>query len=73
MDINIEVLMAAKKIYPNYLGNKSVSILLARRIEAYWRIRGFPWVKIWVETEKDQFNKPQHYIRGNIKYRVPGN
>jgi len=65
--------MAAKKIYPNYLGNKSLSLTLARRIEAHWRNKGFPWVKIWVETERDHFNKPQYYIRGNIKYKVPGN
>lgn len=59
-----------RRSIPDYLSDEFQSRILARQIETRWKKEGYPFVKVWVETEVHG-NRPTHVIRSNIKFCVP--
>lgn len=57
---------------PDYLTDSGHAETLRRRVENYYHNSGFKDVKVWVETErKVEHGAKFHYIRSNIKFKVP--
>lgn len=54
----------------DYVGDKYWATVIAKRIEEYWKRRGFPHVKAWVEQENREGN-PIWNVRSNLKFTVP--
>ena len=59
----------------DYIRSLGDSKELASKIQSWWHKRGFPDVKVWVETHKSVSSfgsrlPPNHYIRSNISMSV---
>ena len=59
----------------NYIGNLSDARYAARKIQAYYEIRGYTEVRVWVEKEQfGERNGKPHYIyviRSNLRFELP--
>ena len=56
---------------PDYYGSYTESKMLANRIEYYWRTRGYPKVRVWVEESKNlEDGRNVYAIRSNINFNV---
>lgn len=70
---NNETVSQPKKLItstPDYTGDRYWANVLAKRIENYWRKKGYPNVKTWLETDTNAFNKKTYSVRSNIVFNV---
>jgi hypothetical protein len=59
------------RMTPDYYTSYIDSKILAARIQSYWQNKGYPKVKVWVETEADlNSDRKFHNIRSNISFNV---
>ncbi len=55
---------------PDYLGSKFASLILAKNIEKYYRLRGYAGVRAWVEVVDLSETDRIFVVRSNLRFKV---
>lgn len=56
---------------PDYLKNKTASLMLVKRVEDFWHKKGHRHVKAWVETITQLTGEKYYVVRSNLSFSVP--